>query len=102
MLMMNQLWVATTLDPFVTGEQGAHFYNEFAAANMRLYEAPPGRQFVCSDMPSTVLALGEEYPDFIVFDVSVDKHRVLRGALRDAQPLDIVQESLYGQRCGYG
>ena len=87
------LWVATNLNPFITGEQSVHFYDEYATANMRLYEVPPGRQFVCSDMPSTVLALGEEYPSFIFFDVSVDKHRVLRGALRDAQSLDIVQES---------
>ena len=86
-------WVATKLNPFVAGEQSVHFYDEYATANMRLYEAPPGRQFVCSDMPSTVLALGEEYPSFIFFDVSVDKHRVLCGALRDAQSLDIVQES---------
>ena len=86
-------WVATTLKPFVVGEQGDHFYDEYAAANMRLFEAPPGRQFVCSDMPSTTLSLGEEYPDFLFFSVSVDKHRVLNGFLRDAQSWDIVQES---------
>ena len=88
-----QKWVATTLDPFVVGEQGDHFYGEYAAANMRLFEAPPGRQFICSDMPSTTLALGEEYPDFLFFDISVDKHRVLEGFLRDAQSWDIVRES---------
>ena len=86
-------WVATTLNPFVAGEDSTHFYDEYAAANMRLYEAPPGRQFICSDMPSTTLALGEEYPDFLFFDISVDKHRVLCGNLRDAQSWDIVQES---------
>ena len=85
-------WVATTLNPFVAGEDSTHFYDEYAAANMRLYEAPPGRQFICSDMPSTTLALGEEYPDFLFFDISVDK-RVLCGNLRDAQSWDIVQES---------
>ena len=88
-----QRWVATSLKPFVAGEQGLQYYDEYASANMRLFESSPGRQFICSDMPSTTLALGEEYPNFLFFYIPVDKHRVLTGFLRDAQAWDIVQES---------
>ena len=38
-----QLWVATTLNPFAAGEGSTQFYDEYAAANMRLYEASPVR-----------------------------------------------------------
>ena len=75
-------WIAITMIPFGTKDM----YDEYANASMRLYEAPQGRHFICSDMPSTNLMLGAEpeYRNFQYFSIPIDKHRKLCGGVRDA------------------
>ena len=79
-------WVAATLDPFIRGQEGGEWYSFYEAGSWRFDEAPMGRAFITSDIPSRSLRLGPEpeFHDCVWFTVPLSDRLQLKGFLGEA------------------
>ena len=76
-------WLAVTLRPSLTvGNEG--MYNLISDGSWRFYRPLGPRRFITSDVPSTILRLGPEYPNWIWFEVPLTETLLLRGLCGDA------------------
>ena len=76
-------WLGVTLYPSLTvGNEEP--YSLISEGSWRFYSSLESRRFITSDVPSTILRLGPEYPDWILFQMPLTKTLLLRGLCRDA------------------
>ncbi len=76
-------WIAVTLYPALTiGNEET--YNLISEGSWRFYSSLESRRFITSDIPSTILWLGPEYPNWIFFEVPLTETLLLRGLCGDA------------------
>jgi len=78
---------ALRIDPFLRGEEGERRYRLYEEGSWRFDEAPEGRQFLTSDIPSNSLILGPEpeYRNWMWFTMPLSAEMRLIGLCGDAR-----------------
>lgn len=76
-------WIAVTMRPYLP--EGNKFNKLLEEGTWRFENPPSPRRLILSDIPSTILRLGPEYPDWIHFQVPINETLLLIGQCGDAR-----------------
>lgn len=77
-------WLAVTLYPALPKKDG-EYYDCLPEGSWRFDNPQESRKFITSDIPSTILRLGPEYPNWIWFTVPIRETLILSGCCGDAR-----------------
>lgn len=83
----DRRYQALMMDPFLRGEEGERWYRSYEEGSWRFDEAPAGRKFITSDIPSNSLLLGPEpqYRNWMWFVMPLSAELQLMGLCGDAR-----------------
>ena len=84
-LESERKYPALMIDPILRGQEGETLYKFYEEGSWRFDIPSEGRKFITSDIPSTSLRLGPQYPNWVWFAMPLSAELLLTGLCGDAR-----------------